>query len=127
MRSFPKSRAIRPQALTPTLSPWERQKVIMGQFVIAAYRPKAGKEQQLLQCVRDHLPMLCGQKLVTDRPPYAMLARDGTIVEVFEWKSEEATKQAHSNPEVLKLWKRFDECSAYVKLNTLPEIAEMFP
>jgi hypothetical protein len=99
----------------------------MGQFVIAAYRPKSGKDHQLLQCVRDHLPILRSQKLVTDRPPYAMRARDGTIVEVFEWLSEEATKQAHSNPEVLKLWKRFDECSTYVMLDTLREVSEMFP
>ena len=99
----------------------------MGHFVIAAYRPKPGAEQNLLQCVRDHLPILRTQKLVTDRPPYVMRARDGTIVEVFEWKSEAATTQAHSNPEVLKLWKRFDECSTYVMLNALPEVGEMFP
>jgi hypothetical protein len=99
----------------------------MGRFVIAAYRPKAGKQQQLLQCVRDHLPILRSQQLVTDRPAYAMYARDGTIVEVFEWKSEEATEQAHSNPQVLKLWKRFDECSTYVKLDALAEVGEMFP
>jgi hypothetical protein len=99
----------------------------MGFFVIAAYRPKPGKAEQLLQVVRDHLPILRGQKLVTDRPAYAMRATDGTIVEVFEWKSKEAVDQAHTNPEVLKLWKRFDECCTYGRLADLPEINEMFP
>ena len=30
----------------------------MGKFVIAAYRPRAGKEARLLQLVKEHLPIL---------------------------------------------------------------------
>ena len=47
--------------------------------------------------------------LVTDRPPYAMRAADGTIVEVFEWKSEEAIAGAHGNPQVQAMWGRYAE------------------
>jgi hypothetical protein len=98
----------------------------MGQFVIAAYRPKPGKEQQLLQLVRDHLPILRSQGLVTDRPPYVMRAADGTLVEVFEWKSAEAVQAAHSNPAVGALWARFAEVCDYQPLNTLVECQQLF-
>ena len=44
----------------------------MGRFVIAAYRPKPGHEDALLRELRDHLPVLRREGLVTDRPPYVM-------------------------------------------------------
>lgn len=36
-----------------------------------------------------------------------MEAGDGTVVEVFEWKSQAAIDSAHTNPEVQRLWKFF--------------------
>ena len=59
----------------------------MGVFVIAAYRPKKGKERLLRDVLKDHLPILRKERLLTDRPPYLMRAADGTFVEVFESKS----------------------------------------
>jgi hypothetical protein len=44
----------------------------MGKFVIVAYRPRPGKEQELLQLTREHLPILRSQGLATDRPSYVM-------------------------------------------------------
>ena len=51
----------------------------MGQFVIVAYRPFEGKEAQLLELVEEHLPILRGQGLATDRRPLVMRAADGAI------------------------------------------------
>lgn len=98
----------------------------MAAISIAAYRPRAGKEQALLQAVRDHIPVLRAERLVTDRAPYVMRAKDGTIVEIFEWNSDDAIEQAHSNPEVHKLWQRFNEACEYVPLVSLLECKEMF-
>jgi len=36
-----------------------------------------------------------------------MGARDGTIIEVSEWKSQEAIEAAHKNPNVLAMWNKF--------------------
>src|SRR5689334_15182683 len=99
----------------------------MGRMVIATYHPKPGKEAQLLECVRDHMPILREQKLITERPAYAMRAKDGTIVEIFEWKSDEAVQQAHKNPAVLQLWGRFEACCECRPLSSLPETKETFP
>lgn len=98
----------------------------MGRIVIAAYRPRSGKQSQLLAVVRKHLPVLRREGLVTDRAPVIMSAKDGTVVEIFEWKSARAIEQAHSNPAVQALWKEFDAASTYVSLSTLTESQEMF-
>ena len=98
----------------------------MGIFVIVAYKPKPDKEDKLLEAVRDHMPVLKSQGFITERPAYVMRAMDGTIVEVFEWKSNEAVEQAHKNEAVLTLWKRFDEVCEYTKLANLKECSEMF-
>ncbi|HXO20991.1 MAG TPA: hypothetical protein VOA87_13835 [Thermoanaerobaculia bacterium] len=98
----------------------------MGRFVIVAYTPKAGKEQQLLAAVRKHLEVLKTEQLVTDRPAYVMRAGDGTIVEVFEWRSAEAIRQAHSMPAVLALWEEFAAACDYTPLTKLAEAHQMF-
>lgn len=98
----------------------------MGVFSIACYRPKPGKAAELEQLTREHIPILKKEGLVTERAPYAMRAQDGTIVEVFEWKSKEAIEGAHTNAEVIKLWGRYEAACDYVSLSTLAEAQQMF-
>lgn len=97
-----------------------------GLIVIVAYRPKAGKDRELLELVRERVPTLLKEGLVTERAPAIMRARDGTIVEVSEWKSREAIEAAHRNPKVLAMWDKFFTLCDCVPLNTLPEAGEMF-
>ena len=94
--------------------------------VIVAYRPRPGKEALLLELTRQHLPVLRTQGLATDRPSYAMRAADGTIVEVFEWKSQAAIDSAHLNPAVAKMWERYAEACEYVALKNLKEAGDLF-
>jgi hypothetical protein len=98
----------------------------MGRIVIACYRPKPGKGEALKRLIVDHVATLRAQKLVTDRAPITMEARDGTIVEVFEWVSSAAIEAAHTNPAVLAMWDEYSEVCDYVPVNTLPEAADMF-
>ena len=97
-----------------------------GVCVIVAYRPKPGKEDDLLELVRSRVPTLRKEGLVSDRAPTIMRARDGTIVEVSEWKSREAIDAAHKNPNVLAMWEKFFARCDCVPLNTLAEAGEMF-
>ena len=97
-----------------------------GVIAVVAYRPKPGKEQELLDLVRSRLPTLRKEGLVTDRVPTIMRSLDGTIVEVSEWKSREAIDAAHKNPNVLAMWEKFFDVCDCVPLNTLPEAADMF-
>src|SRR5213592_747636 len=97
-----------------------------GVIVIVAYRPKPGMEKQLLELVRSRVPTLKKENLVTDRVPTIMRSRDGTIIEVSEWKSQEAIDAAHKNPNVLAMWNKFFEACDCIPLNELSESAEMF-
>mgnify|MGYP001812368921 CR=1 FL=1 len=98
----------------------------MGRFVIAAYRAKPGHEDALRRELRDHLPVLRREGLVTDRPAYLMQAKDGTVLEVFEWVSSEAIERAHGNPAVLELWARFEAVCEYVAPAEVEEVRGPF-
>lgn len=97
-----------------------------GVCVIVAYRPKSGKEAELLSLVQARVPTLRQEGLVTERAPIIMRARNGTIVEVSEWKSPAAIEAAHQNPNVLAMWNKFFAACDCVPLNTLHEAEEMF-
>lgn len=93
---------------------------------VACYRPKPGCEEALLNEVRNHLPPLRAQGLVTERPSIVMRTQDGTIIEIFEWVSQEAIAGAHSNPVVLEIWKRFEAVCQYEVPANIPEFQRMF-
>ena len=63
---------------------------------------------------------------MTDRKSVIMRARDGTIIEVSEWKSREAIDAAHKNANVRAMWEKFFATCDCVPLNTLAEAEEMF-
>ena len=98
----------------------------MGTISVACYRPKPGCEESLLELVRNHLPPLREQGLVTGRKSIVMRTADGTIVEVFEWASEEASADAHKNPAVIELWARFAAVCTYEVPANLREFQNMF-
>ena len=98
----------------------------MGQFVIACYRPKPGQEAALLDEIINHVPTLRVEGLVTDRLPCLMRAQDGTIIEIFEWRSAEAVEQAHQNLTVTEMWKRFSTCCDNIAIGDLEEAGQLF-
>lgn len=99
----------------------------MGRSVIAVFRPKPGKDRELFDVVSRHWRVLCGQGLVTERARHVMRAVDGTIVEVFEWRSAQAIEQAHRDPLVQALWTEFEAACDYVPLASLAEAQQLFP
>ena len=94
-------------------------------IVIVAYKPKPGKEADLLQLTREHVPLLRAEGLATGHPVTACQAKDGTIVEVFEW-ADGGVERAHTNPVVMKLWERYAAACDIVPLTSLPEASTMF-
>ena len=97
-----------------------------GVCVIVAYRPKSGKDAELLELVRSRVPTLRAEGLVSERAPIIMRAKDGTIIEVSEWKSPQAIEAAHENTNVLAMWDRFYALCDFVLLKDLAEAAELF-
>jgi hypothetical protein len=99
---------------------------VAGSIVIAAYKPRPGKERELAALVRGHVPRLVAAGLATDREPIAMCAADGTILEVFEWVSPDAIAQAHTHPVVQQMWAEFEACCWYETPANVPDLQRMF-
>ncbi len=97
-----------------------------GVCVIVAYRPKPGKNAELLELVRSRVPTLAKEGLVTNRKPTIMRAADGTIIEVSEWASREAIEAAHKNETVRAMWNRFFALCDCIPLKDVAEAEEMF-
>ena len=98
-----------------------------GRIVIATYKPKPGKETELEKLMATHLPRLRAEGLVTQRQSIIMKADDGTILEIFEWKSKDAIQKAHSNPSVLQMWQEYSEVCEFIPAVQVEEISNIFP
>jgi len=98
----------------------------MGRVVIAVYQPLPGKREQLKTLMKTHLTILREQQLVTDRESIIMESQDGTIVEVFEWRSAEAMTDAHTNPAVLAMWEEYGQVCQYIPISQVPEATSLF-
>jgi quinol monooxygenase YgiN len=98
----------------------------MGIIAIATYRPKSGQEDAFLALLKTHVPTLRDQGLVTEQQAYAMRSDNGTIVEVFEWVSEQAKRTAHDDPIVMDCWRKFFGLADIVSLDSLGEAKAPF-
>lgn len=95
-------------------------------MVIACYRPKRGKEEDLLAELKTHLPTLRAEGLVGDGPSLAGRARDGALIEVFCWTSEDAIAKAHENPAVAAMWARFGAVCDYTAIAKVEGANDLF-
>ena len=98
----------------------------MGFISIAAFKPKPGKEADLTKVIDDRLPLLRRLGLATDRAEIRCRSKDGVVITISEWSSQEAIDRAHKTPEVLELWNRFWDCCEFVKLDALAESHDAF-
>lgn len=98
----------------------------MGVMVIACYRPKNGGESALFELMKMHLPTLRAEGLVGDGPSLAGRAKDGTIVEIFNWRSQAAIDAAHQNKAVGALWEAFGEVCDFVAIGDVSGAKEPF-
>ena len=95
--------------------------------VIAMYRPKKGKLVELEKLVHQHFPTLKEYGLTTDQKPFLGRASDGTIMEIFEWISEDAAQKAHDHPAVAKIWESMAMVCDFGTLEQLSESKKRFP
>lgn len=95
-------------------------------MVIACFRPKRGKEEALVELVKTHLPILRAEGLVGDDPALAGRAKDGVIVEVFCWLSEDAIATAHENEAVAALWGKFGAVCDYTTIRDVEGAGDLF-
>lgn len=98
----------------------------MSVMVIACYKPKPGKDEELLALTKTHLLALRAESLVGEGPSLCGRAKDGTIVEVFCWKSQDAIDAAHENPQVKAMWDKFGEVCDYTVIADVDGAKDLF-
>ena len=97
------------------------------EVVFALYRPKKGKAKLLEALARKHSPLLRRLGLITRRPTVLVRAKDGTLIEVFEWKSGQSVQSAHHHPAVARIWETMGMYGLFLPLKALPEAGSPFP
>ncbi len=98
----------------------------MSLIAVSAYKPLPGFDTGFKEILKEHTLALREEGYITDQKVFQMQAVDGTILEVYEWISEQAKVNAHHNPRIVELWSRFYEYSEMVKLMDLMECHEPF-
>lgn len=90
-------------------------------MAFAMYKPLEGKDEELLKVIEQHIPKLREIGLITNRSSYLARSTDGTIIEVFEWKDEEAKRMAHSNEDIRHIWTLMEDLCTFPAMADLPE------
>lgn len=98
----------------------------LERIVIVGYRPFPGKEARLKELMKTHVAILREEGLASDREPILMQASDGTVIEVFGWKSKEAIDAAHFNAAVQKMWGDYAEVCEYIPIDSVKESSNLF-
>ncbi len=95
--------------------------------VIAAYRPRPGKAEELRRIVLEHRRALDEAQLTSPRPTILLRARsDGTLLEIFEWASAKAAEEAHQHPSIRGMWNRLAAIADFVPLSQVEEAGRAF-
>jgi hypothetical protein len=97
------------------------------EVVLALYKPHPGKDAELIQILKNHIPTLRRLELATDRPVVLVQTKNGSFLEIFEWSTAEAADLAHHHPEVAKVWEAIGKVADFTTLESLEEIKQPFP
>ncbi len=95
--------------------------------MLCSYRPKPGREEDLLALVRRHWPALHAAGLVTSEPATVYRAIDKRsgrtfFVEIFSWADEQASAAAHETRAVRAIWDPMEDALEKMDLATIDEV-----
>ena len=99
-----------------------------GEYVICVYRPKKVEGDEFKKSLDEHLDVLDRGGYLASRQHLVLQSeKDGTVLELLEWKSRDAAGRAHNDPNVQKIWGQLSEVAELISLNDLAEAEETFP
>jgi hypothetical protein len=103
----------------------------MSAVVLATYKVKPENRDKFLKIVKEKREYFLKAGYVTGRPPLLLQSKleNEYYIEIFEWKSEVDSLNAHEDAEVLKLWEEMEllwEDGGFA-LSQIPEAGLHFP
>lgn len=93
---------------------------------IVAQKPYQGKEDATIEKLKEHDRELRKMGYTTDRPVIWMRGKEGHIIEIAEWRSEQKVEAAQSDPSVTGLWAQFDNLTDNTRLTDLADAKERY-
>ena len=92
------------------------------------YRPKQGKEQELLELVKKHGPALQATGLITGGMPQVFKAHNirtnqDYFIEIFSWRDEKASHLAHQAPEIMAVWEPMTPILESLEISVIDAVA----
>ena len=81
---------------------------------LAAYRPRSGRDAELLEVFEAEFACLRAGGHVTDRPVPICRTDRGEYLAILEWSSDHAVDDAHQDAEVVRVWARKAEVAEYM-------------
>jgi hypothetical protein len=97
--------------------------------MLCTYRPRKGREGELLDLMQRHWPALHAAGLASDEPAVLYRATDkgsGRLyfVEIFSWRDEQASATAHETLAVRAIWDPMTDALEKMELAILEPLAE---
>lgn len=99
-----------------------------GEYVICIYRPKTRSDPAFRKALEEHLDVLDRGGYLASRQHLVMQSeKDGSVLELLEWKTSDAAGKAHDDPSVMAIWGRLSDFADILSLTDLAEAGETFP
>ena len=83
-------------------------------LTLSVYRPRPGREGELLPHLHEEIAALRARGHITARPAVICRAPDGAYLVVSEWASPTAVDDAHGDESIVEIWRRKDGLAEYL-------------
>ena len=95
---------------------------------LCRYWVKPGKEAAFKALLEKHWPLFTKLGLIDEAEPHLVYrgedkTRGVFYVETFPWKDEDASKRAHSLPEVASVWEPMGDCCSEMEFPSVERVA----
>jgi hypothetical protein len=81
---------------------------------LSAYRPRPGREDELLPHLREEVATLRARGYITSRPVPICLTARGEYLVIAEWATETSVDEAHQDDVILEIWRRKEQLVEYI-------------
>jgi hypothetical protein len=81
---------------------------------LSGYRPRPGREDELLPHLRQEVVTLRARGYITSRPAPICLTARGEYLVIAEWATETSVDEAHQDDVILEIWRRKEQLVEYI-------------
>ena len=99
----------------------------MQKLAFIVFKPRKGKAEELIAFLKRSFVILQSLKVASEKPQILASSVDGSIMQIFEFSTDDKPESAAIYPEVRELWKEAEKLSEFLKPSSLKEFQEVFP